>query len=211
MALIICPECGKRISDKAAACPNCGLPAKFFHSIKEEKNLVMETTSSYVPDVPRDINLQNIGNILVSFDKDYILYFNPNHYISTREKQELKVVYGGYYKYLKAKMVFDYVCNHAKILRVDIDALKRFLIHMHHLDNDVEVHNSTFVNQKLEQEKDYFDHILEKIDPHINLDEEQRRAVITDDDYCLLVAGAGAGKTTTVIAPDFCRGAAGVA
>ena len=53
---------------------------------------------------------------------------------------------------------------------------------------------------KLEQEKDYFDHILEKIDPRIILDEEQRRAVITDDDYCLLVAGAGAGKTTTMAA-----------
>ena len=26
MALIICPECGKQISDKAAACPNCGCP-----------------------------------------------------------------------------------------------------------------------------------------------------------------------------------------
>ena len=26
MSLIICPECGKEISDKADACPNCGLP-----------------------------------------------------------------------------------------------------------------------------------------------------------------------------------------
>lgn len=26
MALIKCPECGKEISDKAAACPNCGAP-----------------------------------------------------------------------------------------------------------------------------------------------------------------------------------------
>lgn len=26
MALINCPECGKEISDKAASCPNCGLP-----------------------------------------------------------------------------------------------------------------------------------------------------------------------------------------
>ena len=26
MALIICPECGKQFSDKAAACPNCGCP-----------------------------------------------------------------------------------------------------------------------------------------------------------------------------------------
>lgn len=26
MALILCPECGKEISDKAVSCPNCGSP-----------------------------------------------------------------------------------------------------------------------------------------------------------------------------------------
>ncbi len=26
MALIDCPECGKRVSEKAASCPNCGCP-----------------------------------------------------------------------------------------------------------------------------------------------------------------------------------------
>ncbi len=29
MALIICKECGKEISDKAVACPNCGHPMKY--------------------------------------------------------------------------------------------------------------------------------------------------------------------------------------
>lgn len=57
-----------------------------------------------------------------------------------------------------------------------------------------------YVDRALERDKDYFDNILKQIDPNIQLDEEQRRAVITDDDYCLLVAGAGAGKTTTMAA-----------
>lgn len=35
MALIKCMECGKEISDKAAACPNCGCPA-------DECNIVIE-------------------------------------------------------------------------------------------------------------------------------------------------------------------------
>ena len=26
MALIICPDCGKKVSDKAATCPDCGCP-----------------------------------------------------------------------------------------------------------------------------------------------------------------------------------------
>jgi len=35
MALINCPECGKRISNQAESCPNCGHPINF---IKYEKN-----------------------------------------------------------------------------------------------------------------------------------------------------------------------------
>ena len=30
MALINCPECSKQISDKAVACPHCGLPGSYF-------------------------------------------------------------------------------------------------------------------------------------------------------------------------------------
>ncbi len=32
MALIKCPECGKQVSDKAEACPNCGYPVASGHS-----------------------------------------------------------------------------------------------------------------------------------------------------------------------------------
>lgn len=50
------------------------------------------------------------------------------------------------------------------------------------------------------QEKDYLDHILADVDPAIDLDEDQRRVILTEEDYCLVIAGAGAGKTTTVAA-----------
>ena len=59
------------------------------------------------------------------------------------------------------------------------------------LDADITAHNTAYVDRVLERDKVYFDNILKQIDPNIQLDEEQRRAVITDDDYCLLVAGAG--------------------
>ena len=125
MALIVCPECGKNISDKASACPHCGLPAEFFAG---KSNTVdtkdrSSTQKRELPNMPKDVSLQNIGNILVSFDKDYVALFHQNHYVSSREKNGLIEVYGPYYKYLKDKYVFGYVCNHAKNLRVDIDAL----------------------------------------------------------------------------------------
>ena len=33
MALIVCPECGKQISEKAAACPFCGCPSDAFGKV----------------------------------------------------------------------------------------------------------------------------------------------------------------------------------
>ncbi|MEA4977749.1 MAG: UvrD-helicase domain-containing protein [Methanomassiliicoccaceae archaeon] len=46
----------------------------------------------------------------------------------------------------------------------------------------------------------YLDKIMSDVDPDIVLDEEQRAAVLAEDDYCLLIAGAGSGKTTTMAA-----------
>lgn len=186
MSLIYCPECKNQISDKAEHCPHCGLPSAYFKA---------PTT-----DVAGDMDYTNLGNLLISFDRDYCSAFGQDHYITNREKLQLKDTYGNYYITLKNKMIYQYVCNNAAKLRVDIEGLKSFLRKMHTLEADITTHNTNYVDTTLEREKDYFDHILTDIDPNIILDEEQRRAVITDDDYCLLVAGAGAGKTTTMAA-----------
>ena len=64
----------------------------------------------------------------------------------------------------------------------------------------VENHNEQYIQKHLISDKTYLDNILKEIDPKILLDEEQRRVVLSDEDYMLVVAGAGTGKTTTVAA-----------
>lgn len=64
----------------------------------------------------------------------------------------------------------------------------------------IDEHNDKFVSESMIKEKEYLDNILKSVDPNIVLDEDQRRVVLTDEDYCLVIAGAGAGKTTTVAA-----------
>lgn len=64
----------------------------------------------------------------------------------------------------------------------------------------VKNHNQEFIERKLKSDKEYLDSILKEIDPAINLDDDQRKVILTDEDYCLVIAGAGAGKTTTVAA-----------
>ncbi len=60
--------------------------------------------------------------------------------------------------------------------------------------------NQIFVNQKLIEYKSYFDNLFREVDPNILLDENQRKAILIDEDYSLIVAGAGSGKTTTMAA-----------
>lgn len=60
--------------------------------------------------------------------------------------------------------------------------------------------NERYVATKLMEEKPYLDQILNEVDSAISLDEDQRKVVISDEDYSLVIAGAGAGKTTTVAA-----------
>lgn len=62
----------------------------------------------------------------------------------------------------------------------------------------IQNHNDYYVNNHLKIDKDYLDEVLVKDDPNIKLDEEQRRVVLSDEDYTLVIAGAGAGKTTTI-------------
>lgn len=69
-----------------------------------------------------------------------------------------------------------------------------------HIGDYVEAHNEDYISSAMDREKEYLDNILKQVDPLIVLDEDQRRAVLTDEDYCLVIAGAGAGKTTTVAA-----------
>lgn len=62
-------------------------------------------------------------------------------------------------------------------------------------DDYIETANENFI--RLESEK--YDKLFSNIDGK-SLDEEQRRAVITDEDRILVLAGAGSGKTLTISA-----------
>lgn len=64
----------------------------------------------------------------------------------------------------------------------------------------IEKHNCEYITKHLISDKGYLDSILKKVDPTIYLDDEQRKVVLSDEDYTLVIAGAGAGKTTTVAA-----------
>ena len=60
------------------------------------------------------------------------------------------------------------------------------------------LNNNNFINKSLIELKEYFDNLYKDIDSNIKLDNEQRIAILTDEDYNMIIAGAGSGKTTTI-------------
>ena len=63
---------------------------------------------------------------------------------------------------------------------------------------NIEDYNQTILSEQYHKYKKYFDEMYKDIDPNIHLDEEQIKAILTDEDYSLILAGAGTGKTTTM-------------
>ena len=82
--------------------------------------------------------------------------------------------------------------------KADFKKLKFLMDKFTKIESLVKKHNEEYVLNHLKIDKEYLDSVLEKDDSNIKLDEEQRRVVLSDEDYTLVIAGAGAGKTTTI-------------
>lgn len=70
---------------------------------------------------------------------------------------------------------------------------KLFKSNIENLTSLIAQANNSFIDSELKKYKDYFDNIEGK-----SLDLQQRKAIITDEDNNIVVAGAGSGKTTTI-------------
>lgn len=120
--------------------------------------------------------------------KDFKILYNTNTFISIQLFEEYLDTY---------KEVFELF---KKYLKEEDKEYKQLLDIVLHGYEKIDLHNQVFIQEKLKEEKEYFDHMFDKIDPSICLDEEQRKAILIDEDYSLIVAGAGSGKTTTMAA-----------
>lgn len=102
-----------------------------------------------------------------------------------------------YFYVLKSSGMLQEYCQKNKLCKKEIE---RALYLFAYSDKLIKQHNEAYITETMISEKDYLDHILDEDDPDILLDEDQRKVVLTDEDHCLVIAGAGAGKTTTVAA-----------
>lgn len=137
---------------------------------------------------------------LRELDSFMLALLDCDHYVAKSEYLERLSASSDlikWFRVLKDSRMLPEFCRKNKVSDAEIDeALARYDGFAELIDE----RNERYVRSKMISEKDYLDTILRERDPKILLDEDQRRVVLTDEDYCLVVAGAGAGKTTTVAA-----------
>lgn len=136
------------------------------------------------------ISINNFMNNLLSQNK-YIAKSEYKDYLSQKEKD---------IEYFKILQNSNMLKNYCKNNHLSFSTVKNTLSQYTNFEQIIEEHNNNYINKTLKEEKEYLDNILLEVDPKINLDDDQRRVILTDEDYCLVIAGAGAGKTTTVAA-----------
>ncbi|MCF0184783.1 MAG: UvrD-helicase domain-containing protein [Bacteroidaceae bacterium] len=140
-----------------------------------------------------------------SFNNELTSLLASDRYLSRKDYSTICENYREIYVKFKTLRDTGTLTFFCKENRVDEKAIHSFLHDFSDLTEDglspiICQHNKVFLGHHLKTENEYLDHILHAIDHKIMLDDEQRRVVLSDEDYTLVVAGAGAGKTTTVAA-----------
>ncbi len=168
---------------------------------RNSKTTAPETGSSNkeadaIPEYAGTIAFNNSFGALLKQDR-FIARSDYKHLVSQYES--LSQFYA---TLLKSNMLEDYISKH----RLDESQIENFLTGYEDIkdlqkgSSIVKEHNDRFVAAHLKSEKPYLDNILKACDPAISLDDEQREVVLSNEDHTLVIAGAGAGKTTTVAA-----------
>ena len=167
-----------------------GFLSKLFR--KKSVDIVVEPTSRTIENTEciKLLALKSYMNSLLS-DNRYI----PKSEYRARLLDEKKIV--EYFAVLENSGMLGSFCQ---TNGVDEKEIQDTFSCYSHFEELIDSHNDSFITHAMSEEKKYLDNILREVDPQIKLDEDQRRVILTDEDYCLVIAGAGAGKTTTVAA-----------
>jgi len=146
-------------------------------------------------------NISSEESEKISFLNEKISHILQNdNYVAGRDYRKLREenkVFVESFKTIDNEKLLNKYCKKKKINK---DILSKTIYDFNNIEELVKRHNKAYIENKLVEEKRYLDNILKSVAPKIALDREQREVVLSDEDYTLVIAGAGAGKTTTMAA-----------
>jgi DNA helicase-4 len=140
------------------------------------------------------------------FNQEFAELLWRDAYIARSDYKHLVAIYKDIYMFFVSVIEAHILEEYTNKNGLDITQIESFLNHYEQIQDlrqespSIKQHNAHFVANHIKSEKEYLDNILKVCDPAILLDDEQREVVLSEEDNTLVIAGAGAGKTTTVAA-----------
>ena len=151
-------------------------------------------------------NIPNEYKIAIACNQEFEKLMTADKFIARSDYKYLLDKYKDVYTFFdsaKKAITLSYYCKQNHVQEAEINKFLCFyedIVDLKKGSSIFQEHNESYIVDHLHSEKSYLDRILYEVDPNILLDDEQRRVVLSDEDYTLIIAGAGAGKTTTVAA-----------
>lgn len=143
---------------------------------------------------------------LVEFYRELKALLSIDKYLAVSDYKALVPKYADLYNFFNAQKrakTLSFYCSQNDLQEKWVERFLEYYVDYDEFKTipaSVEKHNKDYIDKHLKSEQHYLDNILKTVDPAISLDEEQREVVLSDEDYTLVIAGAGAGKTTTIAA-----------
>lgn len=143
---------------------------------------------------------------ILDFNKRFCSLLSHDRFIARSDYKGIISEFTDLFEFVKtlqsSEMLDDYIAKY-NLDKAQIEFFANEYEKLHDLSiesSTIKDHNDKFISEHLNSEKQYLDNILKECDPNIALDDEQRTVILSEEDHTLVIAGAGAGKTTTVAA-----------
>ena len=138
-------------------------------------------------------NIPNEYRMAIACNQEFEELMTADKYIARSDYRYLLDKYKDIYTFFdsaKKAKTLSYYCKQNHVQETEINKFLCFyedIVDLKKGSSIFQEHNESYIADHLLSEKNYLDRILYEVDPNILLDDEQRKVVLSDEDYTLII------------------------